>query len=185
MKSNITKLANIVAAVAIVVGALGMTAPSANAQGPSLPGLGGPSSLSVGAFFPNSHDAKDRGGSTQISADFRYHVPVPNPLDVPARTVVDLGVQTGAKDGKHSTIIPITIGEVVGTSKQSPLSAGSVYVGAGVGAYILNQSGISTATRLGGYVNAGYNVNASTFIDAKYQFVDHGSGPAVNVGFRF
>jgi len=158
---------------------------SANAADPKIPGLGGPTSLSVGAYWPSSDDAK-RGGSTQIDADLRYHVPVKdNPITVPHSTVLDIGVQAGSKDGKHNTIIPITIGEELGLNNKSPLATGNGYVGAGVGAYVINQSGISTATRVGGYVDAGYNFTQAVFVEGKYQWVDHGSGPMLNLGYRF
>jgi len=141
--------------------------------------------LSVGAYWPSSDDAK-RGGATQIDADLRYHVPVKdNPITVPHSTVLDIGVQAGSKDGKHNTIIPITIGEELGLNNKSPLATGNAYVGAGVGAYVINQSGISTATRLGGYVDVGYNATQAVFVEGKYQWVDHGSGPMLNLGYRF
>jgi len=160
-------------------------ATSANAADPKIPGLGGPTSLSVGAYWPSSDDAK-RGGSTQIDADLRYHVPVKdNPITVPHSTVLDIGIQAGSKNGNHNTIIPITIGEELGLNNKSPLATGNGYVGAGVGAYVLNQSGLSTATRLGGYVDAGYNFTQAVFVEGKYQWVDHGSGPMLNVGYRF
>lgn len=159
---------------------------SARADGPAIPGLGGPTSLSVGGFWPSSGDAKDSGGSTQIDANLRYHIPVKdNPLTVPARTFLNVGVEAGAKDGNHNTIIPITVGEELGLDNKSPLASGNGYVGAGVGAYIMNQSGLSTATRLGGFVNAGYNFTSQVFAEADYQWVNHGNGALVNVGFRF
>ena len=158
---------------------------SANAADPKIPGLGGPTAVSVGAYWPKDDDAK-RGGSTQIDGDLRYHVPVKdNPITVPHSTVLSVGVQAGSKGGRHNTIIPITIGEELGLNNKSPLATGNGYVGAGVGAYIINQSGISTAARLGGYVSAGYNFSPAVFGEAKYQFVDHGSGPLLNVGYRF
>jgi len=173
--------------VAVIAGLAGLGAAmgpmAANAQ--SLPVIGGPSSISAGIFAPTSDDAKHGGGKTQFDANFRYTLPVPNPLDVPARTVLDLGVQTGARDGKHSTVVPITVGEVVGLSGKSPNAAGEGYAGVGVGAYIINQSGLSTATRLGGFGELGYNINSSFFVDARYQFVQHANGPLFNVGYRF
>ena len=160
-------------------------ATSAKAGNASIPGLGGPTSLSVGAYWPSSDDAK-RGGSTQINGELKYHIPVKdNPIETPSRTILGVGVQAGSKDGKHNTIIPITVGEEFGLNKKSPLATGNGYVGAGAGAYIINQSGISTATRLGGYVSAGYNFSQAVFGEAKYQWVDHGNGPMVNLGYRF
>jgi|SRR3569833_346957 len=157
----------------------------ANAAGPAIPGLGGPTALTVGGYWPSDNDAK-RGGTTQLNADLRYHVPVKdNPITVPHSTVLAVGVEAGSKDGNHNTIIPITIGEELGLDNKSPLAINNGYVGVGVGAYVMNQSGISTATRLGGYVSAGYNFTQSVFAEGKYQFVDHGSGPMLNVGFRF
>jgi len=143
------------------------------------------SRVSQNANSPNSADASDRCGATQLAGEFRYQLPVPNPLDVPARTVATLGIETGARHGNHSTIIPVTIGEMVGLSHTSPNAAGTAYAGAGVGVYFENQSGISTAARIGGYAVIGYNINGMTYVDAKYQFVDHGDGPLVQVGLRF
>ena len=158
---------------------------SARAADPAIPGLGGPASLSVGAYWPSSDDAK-RGGSTQIDADLRYHIPVKdNPITVPHSTVLDIGVEAGSKNGNHNTIIPITVGEEFGMNNKSPLANGNTYLGIGVGAYVLNQSGFSTATRLGGYVSAGYNFTQAVYLEGKYQWVDHGDGPMVNVGYRF
>ncbi|MGO8672319.1 MAG: hypothetical protein ACLQVD_13265 [Capsulimonadaceae bacterium] len=149
--------------------------------------LGGPSAISVGGFWPNdTEEAENSGGSNQLDADLRYHIPVPNPLDVPARTVLDVGAEFGSSNGNHSLVVPITIGEDVALmNKRSPLSSNTAYVGAGVGAYILNESGLSEATRVGGYVGLGYNFVAPLFVEAKYQFVDHADGATVNVGIRF
>jgi len=182
LKESIYKagVAALVAAAALVLAVTAQAAP-----GPAIPGIGGPSSISVGGYFPNSADASDRGGATQLAGEFRYQLPVPNPLDVPARTVATLGIETGARHGNHSTIIPVTIGEMVGLSHTSPNAAGTAYAGAGVGVYFENQSGISTAARIGGYAVIGYNINGMTYVDAKYQFVDHGDGPLVQVGLRF
>lgn len=172
---------------ATLAGILGIGAALASApvHAQTLPIVGGPTSLQVGGFFPNSSDAKDRGGSTQLNADLRYHLPVPLQSATPSETFFDLGVQTGAKDGKHSTVIPLTVGELVGLSGQSPDAAGAAYAGAGVGVYFLNQSGLSTAARIGGFGELGYNINSRLFVDARYQFVDHADGPSANIGFRF
>ena len=156
---------------------------SAAASGPSV--LGGPTAISVGGYWPSDEDAKD-AGQTQINADLRYHVPVKdNPITVPHSTVLAVGVEAGSKDGNHSTIIPITIGEELGANNKSPLASGNGYLGLGIGAYIINQSGLSTATRLGGYVSAGYNFTQAVFAEGKYQWVDHGTGPLLNLGYRF
>ena len=177
------KITGTTAVAAMIAAGLGAYSTAAHAQ--TLPIVGAPSSIQIGGFFPNSGDAKDRGGNTQLSADFRYHFPVPLQSLTPTRTFFDVGVQTGAKDGNHSTIIPITIGESVGLTGQSPEASGTPYAAAGVGAYILNQSGFSTATRIGGFGELGYNINNAVYVNARYQFVDHGNGPSVNVGFRF
>jgi hypothetical protein len=167
--------------------AIAMTAglsTAANAQGPSA--LGGPTAISVGAYWPNSDEASHAGGSTQIDADLRYHIPVKdNPITIPSRTILEAGVEAGASHGNHNTIIPVTIGEEFGMNQKSPLATNNGYVGAGVGVYFMNQSGLSSAARLGGYVSAGYNFTPSVFGEAKYQWVDHGNGPLVNVGYRF
>jgi hypothetical protein len=181
----LTKVFKFGLASVAAVAALSLVSPAQAAPGPAVPGIGGPTSISIGGFFPGSHDATDRGGSTQFVGEFRYTLPVPNPLDVPTRTVASLGVETGARDGKHSTVIPITIGEEVGLNKTSPSAGGQPYAGGGLGVYVINQDGISTATRIGGYLVLGYNVNSSVYVDAKYQFVDHADGPLVQVGLRF
>lgn len=172
-------------AAAFISSALLVSGKAYAAPGPTLPVVGSPSSISAGVFLPNGGDAKDRGGSTQLSVDFRYTVPVPNPLDVPARTIVSLGVQTGAKSGNHSTIVPLTVGEMFGANGKSPAAAGNTYFGIGAGVYFMNQSGISSTARIGGYAHVGYNINAVTYVDAKYQVVTHGDGLNVNVGLRF
>lgn len=149
-------------------------------------GIGGPTSLSVGAFWPSSDDASSTGGGTQLNADLRYHVPAKNnTLNVPSRTVFDVGIEAGATDGAHSTIVPVTIGEEIGLSNQSPLAVNNGFLGAGIGVYFVDQSFITSSAELGGYVNAGYNISASTFVEGKYQFADHGDGPMLDVGFRF
>ena len=158
--------------------------PAAAAPGPVIPGVGGPSAITAGIYLPNDSNTKDGGGSTQFSGEFRYTLPVPNPLDVPARTVASLGVEFGTSSGKHSTIVPLTVGEVI-SSKGSPVGAGNFFYGAGLGAYFLNRSGFSTATRFGGYGELGYNFTSALFLDAKYQIVQHADGLNLNVGLRF
>ncbi|BDI29515.1 hypothetical protein CCAX7_15660 [Capsulimonas corticalis] len=171
--------------VACAAAALGCALPAAAAPGPALPIVGNPSSISAGVFIPSSGEAKDKGGATQLSVNFRYTLPVPDPIGVPVRTVLDLGVETGAKSGGHSTVIPLTAGVVAGTGGSSPYAPGSFFYGAGAGAYFINQSSISSATRLGGYVELGYSITGPLYVNAKYQFVDHANGAAVNVGLRF
>src|SRR5690348_9864096 len=91
-----------VATCALAVALAAGLSTAANAAGPVIPGLGGPTALAVGAYWPQSDDAKDAGGSTQIQADIRYHLPVRNnPLTVPANTIIAAGVQAGSKGGSH------------------------------------------------------------------------------------
>jgi hypothetical protein len=158
--------------------------PAMAVPGPSLPIIGGPGAVSVGAFFPTSDDIKDAGGNTQVAVDFHYTLPVPNPLDIPTRTMINIGVETGAKAGKHSTIIPITISQVVGLGG-SPVGGGTPYVGAGVGVYIVNTSGLKASSKIGGFAQIGYNITSMLFVDAKYQFVEHANGGIVSAGLRF
>jgi hypothetical protein len=155
------------------------------ARASSQSGLGGPTSLSVGLFWPDSDEASENGGSTQFMADLRYNVQSTNHLQVPAQTVFDVGVEAGADHGGHSTIVPIMIGEQIGTSNQSPLAPGSFYLGAGIGLAIVDQTGESNGPRFAADVNAGYNFNTSTFGELKYQFVDNGNGPMASIGFSF
>lgn len=153
------------------------------ASAQALPLVGSPTGLYVGGFFP-SGDAQKRGGSSQLAAELRYAFPVSVPL-TPTRTVISLGAEFGSKHGNHNTIVPVTIAEYVGLNGHSPYSALTPYAGAGVGAYFLNQSGISTKTQIGGFGALGYNLALGFFIEAKYQFVQHGNGALVGVGFRF
>ncbi|MEO7719899.1 MAG: hypothetical protein ABIY70_27150, partial [Capsulimonas sp.] len=139
------------AAFVAVAAAFGCALPASAAPGPALPIVGSPSSISAGVFIPGSSDASDNGGSTQLSVNFRYTLPVPDPIGVPVRTVLDLGVETGAKGGRHSTVIPLTVGVVAGTGGSSPYVAGSFFYGGGAGVYFINQSGLSSAARLGAY----------------------------------
>ena len=155
------------------------------APGPTIPLVGSPTSISFGLFAPNGGDAETNGGNEQYSLDFRYALPIPNPLDVPVRTVGDIGLQTGAKDGNHSTVVPFTVGEMMGANNKSPLAGGNTYFGLGAGVYFLNQSGLSSVARLGGYAQLGYNLNSATYLEAKYQFVTHADGLNVNIGLRF
>lgn len=164
-------------AVALVAG----TTSAAHAQG-----IGGPTSLSVGGFWPSSGQAKYDGGTTQIDADLRWHVPVhDNPITMPARTVLDVGVEAGADHGNHDTIVPVTIGEDLGLNNKSPLAPNNAYVGVGVGAYFENMSGLSSQARLGGYVSVGYNFTHAVFLEGKYQWAQDADGPMLNVGYRF
>lgn len=158
--------------------------PAAAAPGPALPVLGSPNSVVLGAFFPSDGDARQVGGNAQISADFRYGLPVPNPIAA-TRTVISLGVETGAHSGKHSTVIPLTVSQIVSSNGGSPFAPGAFYFGGGAGIYLLNQSGLSTATRFGALLNAGYNFSDALYFDAKYQFVKHADGLTVGVGLRF
>lgn len=178
------KLTRLIPAIAAVAALSLALKPAAAAPGPTLPVLGGPSSIVVGGFFPMDNDAKHAGGAAEINVDFRYGLPVPN-LITPTRTVISLGVETGAHSGKHSTVIPLTISQIVSLTGGSPFSPGAFYVGAGVGGYVLNQSGLSSATRVGGLVTAGYNFTDAIYLDAKYQFVKHADGATVGVGLRF
>ena len=166
------------------LGAMVAAAPVKAQDGPHLPGVGGPSSFSAGVYLPSSGEAKD-SGNTQLNLNYRYTLPVENELDVPARTVLDLGAQIGATHGKHNTIIPVTVGEVIGLNGKSPAATGNAFAGVGVGAYFMNQSGLSSAVRLGGYGELGYNISDSLFVDGRYQFVQHGNGAMINLGYRF
>lgn len=170
-------------ALAALAGAL-TALPAAAAPGPSLPLVGSPNSIIAGVFLPSSGNARDAGGSTQLDVNFRYGLPVPN-LIAPTRTILGLGVETGAHGGGHSTIIPLTVSQIFSTNGLSPFSTGTVYVGAGLGFYILNQSGIKTTTRIGGQGLVGYNVTDAVFLEGKYQFVKDGNGGTLSAGLRF
>lgn len=170
-------------ALAALGGAL-FAQPVSAAPGPSLPIVGSPNSIVAGVFLPSDSAARRAGGSSQIDVNFRYGLPVPN-LIAPTRTVLGLGVQTGARGGGHSLIIPLTVSQIFSTNGSSPFSTGTVYVGAGLGAYILNQTGIKATARFGGQALIGYNVTDAVFLEGKYQFVKDGNGATIAAGLRF
>ena len=155
----------------------------AQVPGPSLPIIGSPTAIAIGGYLP-SGDASRRGGSVQITGEFRYTLFVPNPLNAPARTVAALGVEYGSKSGNHSLVVPLTVGEIVGFNG-SPTAGGVGFGGGGVGAFYESQSGVSSQIRLGGYVELGYNVTSMVFVDAKYQMASHANGATVMAGLRF
>lgn len=181
---NSTRLVIAGAAALAAVGALSAARPATAAPGPSLPVIGSPNSIVAGIFLPTDSNTKNAGGNSQVAVDFRYGLPVPN-LITPTRTVISLGVQAGKRGGGHSTIVPLTISQIVSTNGGSPFAPGNAYVGAGLGAYLLNQSGIKATLRIGGQAVVGYNVTDAIFLEGKYQFVKDGNGATVSAGLRF
>lgn len=174
---------NVLIIPALLAG-LGVTVAAHAAPGPNLPVVGAPTSISAGVFLPSGGDDKNAGGSSQLDVEFRYGLPIPNPIPV-TRTVIGLGVQTGAKSGKHATVIPITATQDFSLTGGSLNAPGAVYAGVGAGAYIQNLSGISSAVRLGVHGELGLNITSSLFVNARYQFVTHSNGLAVTAGLRF
>ena len=149
-----------------------------------IPFVGLPSAISAGGFFPSSDRARDNGGDVQSNVEARYTLPVSVPL-VASRTLLSIGVESAAKDDTHSTIVPVTVGEYFGANGKSPLASRNFYFGAGAGAYILNENGISTTARIGGYGALGYNLTEAVFLEAKYQLVQDGDGLSLQAGLRF
>ena len=138
----------------------------------------------AGGFVPSGSDAKDKGGFEQIRGRLQYGLPIIGSLGLLSHTVIGLGCNR-VQGGAHSEVIPLTVSQLFGVGGASPTAAGNAYYGVGVGAYFLNQSNISVATRIGAQVQAGYNFTSVVFADAKYQFVDHANGFVVSVGGRF
>ena len=149
-----------------------------------MPILGSPNAITAGVFIPSSGAAKSAGGATQLDVEFHYGLPIPNPT--PLRVVLGAGVETGSKNGSHSTVVPVTGGLQVG------LGAG-VYAGAGVGYYFLNQhrngntvDQLGTSTCLGGYGELGYSLPGGILtLSAKYQAVQRANGVVVSAGLHF
>ena len=177
MKVNTPRLAALAGCLCAIIACA--AAHKASAQ---LPFLGGPSAIDAGIFLPTSGAAKTKGGSTQLSLDARFALPSV-PL-TPTRTVLGVGVETGAHDGMHSTVVPVTIAEYVGNGNLSPLKPSVPYFGIGIGPYFENQSGLSVSTKLGGFAAVGYNFSL-VFLEAKYQLVTNADGFTVNLGMRF
>lgn len=181
------------AAATLAAFSLALTPDAFAAPGPNLPILGGPGAIAAGVFVPTSGASKDLGGSTQLSVEFRYTIPLVGDilsLAVPTQTVITAGVQTGSKSGGRSTIIPITVGQLFSPRGSSPTSGKSLFFGGGIGAYIINHDGNGsiigrTTTKVGGFGELGYNLTQFLFVDAKYQFVSEANGLTANVGLRF
>jgi hypothetical protein len=155
---------------------------AASAQ--SLPLVGSPSAISVGAFFPSSGASANEGGSSQLDVDLRYGFPVSVPM-TPTRTVVSVAGEFGNKSGGHSDIIPITIGEYLGAGNKSPFAVQNFYAGVGLGAYFESITTKSSTASLGGYGTVGYNIALGFFVDAKYQIANNANGLTVEGGYRF
>ena len=168
------------AVVAILLAFAGTT--GAHAQ--SLPLIGGPNAASIGLFLPSSGDTNHDGGSSQLYLNLQYGFPVNVPF-TPTRTVVNLEGEFGNNNGHHSNIVPLTIGEYVGSGGRSPFASHNVYGGVGAGVYLESIGSSSSTGQIGGYALVGYNVAFNIFVQAKYQFVKSADGPIVSVGARF
>lgn len=177
MKKSTLSISLIVAGLAFC--ALLTTRP-ASAQ---LPVIGGPAAISVGDFLPSDYAPRHNGGASQFSIEARYALP-----GIPLtglRTIGEVGLEDGNRDGNHSTIVPLTIGEYLGGNGKSPLSMKNVYGGVGAGVYFVNENGLSSAARIGGYAALGYNTPIALFVEAKYQVAEHADGTTLSVGLRF
>ncbi|HEX5324327.1 MAG TPA: hypothetical protein VFW40_11110 [Capsulimonadaceae bacterium] len=148
-----------------------------------LPTASSPSGIGVSVFVPNSSEAVRTGGSLQAAAELRYALPSV-PL-TPTRTILSLGAEWGSRDGKHSLIVPLAIAEYAGLSGKSPTTPGTAYVGAGIGYYLMQQSGFGNRAEVGGFGALGYNFPFGLFIEGKYQVVSRGNGGLISLGFRF
>lgn len=148
-----------------------------------VPVLGGPAEVVVGDFIPTETNARHFGGSNQLSLEARYALPSP-PL-VPLKTMLSAGVEEGGANGGHSTIVPLTVAEYLGSGGLNPLHFKSLYAGVGVGAYLIDETGHTSAGRFGGFAAVGYNTPIAVFVEAKYQIVEYGDGVTLSVGAHF
>jgi hypothetical protein len=164
-----------IAAALFSMTAVGFSSVKANAD--SLPLVGPPNGFSVGTFFPASDKAK-QGGNSQFSAELRYGLPSISPIGT--RIVSTLGYEGGSDNGKHSTIVPLTIGAFVGSGS----FPSQPYFGGGFGIYYADQSGEGVGTRGGGYIGAGYRFSY-LYAEARYQFVSGADGALLSVGLTF
>jgi len=124
-----------------------------------------------------------KGGSIQAAAELRYGLPSV-PL-TPTRTVLSVGAEWGSRNGSHSLIVPLTVAEYAGLNGKSPSSAGTPYAGAGIGYYLLQQSGFGNRAEVGGFGALGYNFPFGLFVEGKYQVVSRGNGALFSLGLRF
>ena len=166
----------VVASMTVAIGGI------ACAQG--LPLVSAPSAVAVGLFLPSSSDAKNAGGDSQLYLDAQYGLPVSIPM-TPTRTIVSVEGEFGTHSGHHSNIVPLTIGEYLGSSGKSPFAAHNIYAGLGVGIYWENIGSDSSTGQIGGYGAIGYNIGYGFFVQAKYQLVKSANGPIISVGSRF
>jgi hypothetical protein len=168
---------SITTAAAALILLCGSALGTSQARADSLPLAGPPDGFAVGAFVPESSKAK-QGGSTQFTGELHYGLPT-----IPffgGNLVSTLGYEGGNHNG-HSTIVPLTIGAYFGSGEAGqPIP----YIGGGVGAYYIDQSGAGTKIRGGGYVAAGYKFSY-LFAEARYQFLQDGNGFMFDVGTHF
>jgi hypothetical protein len=144
-----------------------------------------PNSLQIqlGAFFPNSGDARFVGGQTQLTAGLDYNLSSSGGL-APAATNAFFDYTGGAKNGDY-----IHSGGL-GLQYQT---VGRGYVGAGLGIYntsVKNADGLTgSVTGGGGKLFAGLNLDNRTSLELDYHVLPstmgvNPSGVGLELGFK-
>lgn len=140
--------------------------------------------ISLGVLLPTDVDTRHRTGSALLSGELRYALPAAASANT--RTILIGTAATSNRAAEGSAIVSVTAGQVFSPdSRRSPLEPRTAYIGAGVGVYGMDLRFVHAFARVGGYVEAGYNLNSSLFVSTQYRFVDQGSGVSVLLGTRF
>ena len=151
-----------------------------------------PISLRVGAYFPTSSRARRDVGQTlpSVGVDYALHQE-----SATSSTFISLDYIDRSSAGNELRIVPLTYGLHY---IQDTNAKNATYVGFGVGAYftnitVTNDTGSHDShsdVLYGGFVNAGVNIGATSFLDLRYHFTTtsgsvNPGGAQLSVGFRF
>lgn len=154
-----------------------------------------PISIKIGANFPTNSDARDVEGTTTLSAGLDYAL-TKTTENSPTLPSVYLDYAGGSKNGGHVDTygLGLAVRQYTDTPSGANERAVSPYVGAGIGAYVVDvkNSGLNSSTKtvLGGKVLAGLEFSGSYFVEANYSLIGSNkgvnpSGFGVQVGARF
>lgn len=175
--------------------ALGLVA-AGHAQTPTAP-VQKPLSIKVGANFPTESSARSNEGTTTLSAGLDYAF-VKTAEASPTLPSIYLDYAGGNKNGGHVNTygLGVAVRQYTNGAIGSGGSTTAPYIGAGIGAYVVDVrngsggGGSSTKTNLGGKVFAGVEFGGGVFVEANYQLIGSNkgvnpSGIGAQLGYRF